>query len=378
MIRVLHIVNIMNRGGLETMIMNLYKNIDRTKVQFDFLTHSTQPGDYDNEIKELGGNIYSVVSRRQGILKNRRQLMEFFKKHPEYNIVHMHVSSLSYITPLKIATMGNVSTRVIHSHSSKHERGSIHKLLHMINQRKIKKYATNYFACSNVAAKWLYGDRLYNELDIHLINNSIDAQKFSFNEEVRNIVRKKLNIEDNFVIGHVGRFTDAKNHIFLIDIFKEIHNIYPNSVLMLVGRGELENEIKNRVIKLGLEDSVMFMGVRSDIPELLQAMDVFLFPSLYEGLPVTLVEAQAAGLRIIASDSITKEIDLTGLVQFVSLRQPASEWAKEVLNYLNGYERKDTFDIISKAGYDVKTLTKELVQFYLSKTYKLKGFIKRI
>jgi len=364
MIRVLHIVNIMNRGGLETMIMNLYRNIDRTKIQFDFLTHSTQPGDYDNEIKELGGNIYSVVSRRQGILKNRRQLMEFFKKHPEYNIVHMHVSSLSYITPLKIATMGNVSTRVIHSHSSKHERGSIHKLLHMINQRKIKKYATNYFACSNVAAKWLYGDRLYNELDIHLINNSIDAQKFSFNEEVRNIVRKKLNIEDNFVIGHVGRFTDAKNHIFLIDIFKEIHNIYPNSVLMLVGRGELENEIKNRVIKLGLEDSVMFMGVRSDIPELLQAMDVFLFPSLYEGLPVTLVEAQAAGLKCYVSDAVTQDVDITGLVQFISLQQSSKYWASKIIAGQEGYIRLNTYEDVVKAGYDVKTAAIKLKEFY--------------
>lgn len=365
MIRVLHVVNIMNRGGLETMIMNLYRNIDRTKVQFDFLTHSILPGDYDDEIKELGGKIYSVISRGQGLLKNRRQLMEFFGKNPEYNIVHMHVSSLSYITPLKIATMTNVPTRIIHSHSSKPERGSMHKILHMFNQKVINKYATNYFACSEVAAKWLYGDYLYNVLDIHLINNSIDAQKFSFNEEVRNRVRRELDIEDRFVIGHIGRFTYAKNHICLIDVFKEIHNIYPNSVLMLVGRGELEDEIKNKCIKLGLEDSVMFMGVRSDIPELLQAIDVFLFPSLYEGLPVTLVEAQAAGLQIIASDSITEEIDLTDLVKFLSLRQPAFEWAKEALNYLNGYERKDTFNTISKAGYDVKTLALNLEQFYI-------------
>jgi glycosyltransferase involved in cell wall biosynthesis len=366
MIRVLHIVNIMNRGGLETMIMNLYRNIDRTKVQFDFLTHNTQPGDYDDEIKELGGNIYSVVSRRQGLLKNRRQLMEFFRNHPEYQIVHMHVSSVSYMTPLKIATMANVPTRVIHSHSSKPERGSIHKILHMINQRKIKKYATNYFACSDVAAKWLYGDHLCNKLDIQLINNSIDARRFSFNSEVRESVRKELGINDKFMIGHVGRFQEVKNHKFLVDIFKEIHNIYPNSILMLIGCGELEDEIKNKVIKLGLEDTVMFMGVRSDIPELLQAMDVFLFPSLYEGLPVTLVEAQAAGLRIIASDSITEEICLTDLVKFLSLKQPASEWAKEVLIYIDGYEREDTFDEISNAGYDMKTLARNLKQFYIN------------
>lgn len=367
MIRVLHIVNIMNRGGLETMIMNLYRNIDRTKVQFDFLTHNTQPGDYDDEIKELGGNIYSVVSRRQGLLKNRRQLMEFFRNHPEYQIVHMHVSSVSYMTPLKIATMANVPTRVIHSHSSKPERGSIHKILHMINQRKIKKYATNYFACSDVAAKWLYGNDLYSKLDISLVNNSIDARKFIFNKKVRERIREEFNISDKFVIGHVGRFQKPKNHNFLINIFKEIHNINPNVVLMLVGRGELEKQIKNKVRNLELSNDVIFMGVRSDIPELLQAMDVFLFPSLHEGLPVTLVEAQAAGLRIIASDSITEEICLTNLVKFLSLKQPASEWAKEVLNYIDGYERKDTFDEISNAGYDMKTLAKELENFYISK-----------
>lgn len=366
MIRVLHIVNIMNRGGLETMIMNLYRNIDRTKVQFDFLTHNTQPGDYDDEIKELGGKIYNVVPRRQGIIKNRRQLMEFFKNHPKYKIVHMHVSSLSYITPLKIATMANVPTRAIHSHNTI-QKGSTHKVLHMINQRKIKEYATNYFACSDVAAKWLYGNHLYNRLDIHLINNSIDARKFSFNRGVRERVRKELGINDKFLIGHVGRFQEQKNHNFLVDIFKEINEINPNTVLMLIGRGELEDEIKNKVLKLGLEDSVMFMGVRADIPELLQAMDVFLFPSLHEGLPVTLVEAQASGLRIIASDSITEEICLTGLVQFLSLRQSALEWAKVVLNYSGGYKRIDTFEKISKAGYDVKTLARELEQFYLSR-----------
>lgn len=367
MIRVLHIVNIMNRGGLETMIMNLYRNIDRTMIQFDFLVHSTQPGDYDDEIKELGGNIYNVASRRQGFLNNRKQLIEFFKHHPEYMIVHMHVSSLSYITPLKMATKARVPIRIIHSHSTSIGKNKLHVLLHRFNQRNLTKYATNYFACSDLAAKWLYGNDLYSKLDISLVNNSIDARKFIFNKKVRERIREEFNISDKFVIGHVGRFQKPKNHNFLINIFKEIHNINPNVVLMLVGRGELEKQIKNKVRNLELSNDVIFMGVRSDIPELLQAMDVFLFPSLHEGLPVTLVEAQAAGLRIIASDSITEEICLTNLVKFLSLKQPASEWAKEVLNYIDGYERKDTFDEISNAGYDMKTLAKELENFYISK-----------
>ena len=293
MIRVLHVVNIMNRAGLETMIMNLYRNIDRTKVQFDFLTHNTNSGDYDDEIKELGGRIFTVASRRLGIMKNRRQLMEFFKKHTEYKIIHVHVSSLSYITPLKIATKANVPTRVIHSHSSRPPKGSIHKVLHMFNQRKINKYATNYFACSDVAAMWLYGNGLYYKLDIKLINNSINAMEYSFDTKIRERIRKELDISNKLVVGHIGRFQEPKNHKFLIDIFKKIHNFYPNSALMLLGNGELEDEIRRKVKKLGLEKSVMFMGVRSDVPNLLQAMDIFVFPSLYEGLPLTLVEAQA-------------------------------------------------------------------------------------
>jgi len=367
MIRVLHIVNSMNRGGLETMIMNLYRNVDRTKIQFDFLTHTNQQGDYDEEIEQLGGNIFRISSRRHGLFKNKIQLLEFFRQHPEYKIIHAHASSLSYITPLKIASMANVKTRIIHSHSTKPQKGKIHELLHFINQRKLSHYATNYFACSEKAANWLYGDNHDEIKNIQIINNCIDVRQYTFNSDVRENIRSSLKLTDRFVIGHIGSFREAKNHMFLIDIFKKIHDLKPNAVLMLVGGGDLEKQIKNKVIKLGLSNSVMFMGVRSDIPELLQAMDIFLFPSLYEGLPVTLVEAQAAGLKIIASDSITDEICFTNLVELISLQLPASAWAKKVLSYIDGYKRINTFDEISTAGYDIKTSAKELEQFYLTR-----------
>jgi glycosyltransferase involved in cell wall biosynthesis len=225
------------------------------------------------------------------------------------------------------------------------------------------RYIADYlFACSSSAAKWMFGT---HSASASIINNAIDVKKFIFNEITRKEKRREFQIGDNFLIGNVGSFSTPKNHEFLIDIFKDIHDINDKTALILIGNGNLCPTIKKKVANLGISNSVIFTGIRSDVPDILQAIDVFLFPSLYEGLPVTLVEAQAAGLKVIASDTITNEVKLTELVEFISLTEPASYWAEKVLQYVDGYERKNTWNEICKAGYDVEENAKWLEDYYL-------------
>lgn len=368
MIRVLQIVNKMNRGGIETFLMNVYRNIDRDKLQFDFLTLETDtPGDYDEEIISLGGRIYQVPSRKKGLLKMKKQLNIFFGKHPEYKIVHAHVSSLTNVSKLKVAKKQGVKCRIVHSHNTKEGGSSIHKYFHRFNQLSLKSYATEYLACSDLAAKWMYPKELYNKKEFTIVNNGIETKKFVFNETIRNQKRKELSIESKFVVGHVGRFNQQKNHIFLIDIFKEIHDKNSDSVLMLVGDGELRKQIESKVDALGLSENVIFTGVRSDVHELFQAMDVFVLPSLYEGLPVVLVEAQAAGLKCFTTkDTVTSEVDIANLVEFTKLEEQANKWAHKILSSTYG-ARNNAEDIIKDSGYDIQKVAEDLQQWYETK-----------
>jgi glycosyltransferase involved in cell wall biosynthesis len=364
MIRVLHVLSSMNRGGMETFIMNIYRNIDKKKVQFDFLLHTQEECAYNDEIRSLGGKIFSVPSRRNGVLKNRKALDNFFKEHPEYRIVHQHVSSLTYVAPLKIAKKNGVPVRIVHSHNTQQGGSRIHKYIHKYNQLFIESFATHYFACSNLAAKWLYPRKQYKFI---LINNGIETEKFIYNTEIRDEYRKKFDIENKFVLGHVGRFSPQKNHDFLIDIFKEIHDENNDCVLMLIGDGELRTKIENKVKKLGLQNDVIFTGIRSDIAELYQAMDLFVFPSLYEGLGIVLIEAQASGLKCFTSNKVVpKDVNVTGLVNFLDLDKSAQYWANRIMTNKN-YRRNLTLDTIKGAGYDVYQIATNLQKWYEEK-----------
>jgi glycosyltransferase involved in cell wall biosynthesis len=356
----------MNRGGLETFIMNLYRNIDRSKVQFDFLVHSNKEGAFDQEIMALGGKIFSVPSRKQGVLKYRKALADFFNTHPEYKIIHSHISSLTNVSPLRVAKKYGVPCRIVHSHNIMQGGSRIHRYIHRINQLSLKSYATHYFACSDLAAKWMYPKELYENHEFKLINNGIETEKFKFNKDVRIQKRKELGVNNNYVIGHVGRFQTQKNHSFLIDIFKEIYVKNNDCVLLLVGDGELRREIETKVKELGLTENVIFTGVRSDIPELFQAMDVFVFPSFYEGWGIVLVEAQASGLECFTSNKVVpKEVDVADLVEFVDLDKSAQVWADKILNVYS-YERNNTTDIIKTGGYDICQVVEDLQKWYLS------------
>lgn len=372
-IKVLQVVTIMDRGGLETMLMNYFRKIDRSKVQFDFLVHRLNRGHYDDEIERLGGEIYRLPPIRPGRYKQYfKALDDFFSTHSDYDIVHSHINENSSFV-LRAAKKANIQCRIVHSHLSD-VTFDIKTPFRLFARMMMQDYPTHYFACSYHAAKWMFGSKVKDKPPI-VLPNAVDVERFQFDPDVRSRLRTELKGENQFIIGHVGRFEKQKNHEFLIDIFYEIKKRKSNSMLVLVGEGILQKRVEQKVKQLGLEKDVKFLGVRKDIPELMQAFDVFLFPSLFEGLPVVLVEAQAAGLRSIVSNTITKEVDLTGAVDFISLKKGAVAWAEAVLSISS--ERINTKPQLVEKGYDTRTMAMWLMDYYekLLKASSAKGVL---
>jgi glycosyltransferase involved in cell wall biosynthesis len=373
-IRVLQVLTIMNRGGAETMIMNYYRNIDRSKVQFDFLLHRQERGVFDDEIERLGGRIHRVSKISfKNLAEYKKSLDAFFKENKEYKIIHSHLNALSVFV-LKAAKNNTVPIRIAHSHTSLYNlnlnpfsknRHSLSFILKFFAQNyykiKVPKYANYYYACGEKAGIWLYGKK--NESKITIINNAIDAAQFSYNSELSASMKTTLGLDGKFVIGHVGNFVPEKNHAFIINVFNEIQKIENNAILVLVGGGNKSN-YETLAKALNIESKVMFLGVRPDVNEILQAMDVFLFPSTNEGLPVTLIESQASGLKIFASDEISNELNITGLVDFIALKKPVSFWANLILKS-KIYQRKNTKDSIVSGDYDINKNASMLQEFYL-------------
>ena len=357
-IRVLQVIGSMNRGGAENFIMNIYRNIDRSKVQFDFLVCSKQKAAFDNEIEALGGKIYRDIDylNSKNILKYQSLCDDFFKNH-NYKIVHCHIGSVAQFV-LRAAKKNGAIT-VSHSHMAAADLKS--KILYI----PITKHSDYLFACSKGAAISRYGKKVLENNNCKVINNAIDINKFSFDESLRDSIRKNLSVENNFVIGHIGRFHEQKNHSFIIDIFNEVLLINKNAKLVLAGKGDLESDIKSKVDEFGISDKVIFLGLVDNPEEVLNAFDLLLFPSLYEGLPVSVVEAQANGLRCLLSDTVSPDTKITDLVEFYSLENSASRWAEKVLSY-SDYSHKDTSEQIRKSGYDARELAKELEKFYLN------------
>lgn len=372
-IRVLNLFTIMNRGGAETMVMNYYRNIDRSKVQFDFLVHRKERGAYDDEIEKLGGKIYRMPSIRPGKFgKYKKELRKFFDKHPEYQVIHSHMSELGYYA-FKEAKSRGVKCTICHAHNAPHFKDETfgEKAKDAMRWRfkhKIRPYTDHMFICGMDAGKWLFGRR--NRKKFVMMNNAIDAGNFSWDEKRAKLLRKKWELNDKFVICNVGRFNVQKNHTMILDIFNEVHSACPDSVLILVGNGDLEERMKTKAAELGLADCVRFTGVRSDVNDILLASDVFLFPSLYEGLPVTLVEAQASGIKCVISDAVPDDCIITKNVDVVKLEASLEKWAKAVLKYAEGYKRKDTYDTIVEEGFDIKENAMWLEEFYINEYNK--------
>lgn len=361
-IRILHVFGRLDRGGAETMIMNLYRNIDRSKIQFDFIMHTEDNCDYVEEIRILGGKIYSIPKfTGKNFYDYIRRWSIFFKQHKEYKIVHGHMRSTAAIY-LKIAKRCGLIT-IAHSHSISSGKG-VSAFVKNVMQIPIRFVSDYLFACSIEAGEWLFGKKsLYNN-KFYLLKNAIDIKQYTLDVEKGLKIREDFGIAEKFIVGHVGRFSYPKNHDFLIDIFNEIHKIDDNSVLMLVGEGELREEIQIKLSKLGLLQNVIFTGARDDVYNFFQAMDVFVFPSHYEGLGMVAIEAQAAGVPCIVADTIPKEIFVTNKIKELSLEDTPKKWAEIILDEKqNRY--KDINDHSKLNEYDVRKTVKWIEKFYL-------------
>lgn len=368
MIRILHMIGNLKIGGSQSMIMNIYRNIDRNEIQFDFIVDRSEHADYAEEIKKLGGKIY-VMPQFVGknFIEVRKSWEDFFKTHKEYKILHSHVRSYASLY-IPIAKKYGLIT-IIHSHSTSNGKG-IKALVKNILQIPLRYQADYFFACSEIAGKWLFGKKIVNSQNYFMIKNAIDLEMYKEDADLRKQLRKCLGMDEGILFGHVGRFVEAKNHHFLIDIFKELSLKYEKSKLVLIGDGPLRNQIENQIEDYSLEDRVILLGNRNDVNELLQACDVMLFPSYHEGLPVTIVEAQAASLPCFISENITREVEISELVHYVSINQGTKIWVKSIEGTC--LDRKDVKDSIKNAGFDISETVDWLSKFYIEKSDRVK------
>ncbi len=360
MVRILHVVTYMGRGGLETMLMNYYRHMDREKIQFDFLVHRDFEADYDAEILALGGKIYRMPRLIPWSRSYKAGLRSFFAAHPEHKTVHVHQDCLSSVA-LQCAAESGVPTRIAHSHTSNQGK-NLKYLIKRYYMKKIPRYATDFFACSAEAGSWMFGN-----VDFEVLHNAIDVPAYVYAQAVAARVRRTLGIGDELLIGHVGRFRDEKTNLYLLDFFSALLQREPAAKLLLVGDGDCMAAARDKAATLGIQDRVIFAGSRADVPELMQAMDVFVLPSLFEGLPLTLIEAQAAGLPCVISDAVPLECALTdGLVTVKKLSDTPSDWAAHILER-RSVPRCPHTEELRAAGYDITEAAGKLLAFYLDK-----------
>lgn len=363
-LRVLHAIGSLNQGGSQSFVMNLYRAIDRSRIQFDFIVEHPDEQYYANEIKELGGKIYELHPF-YGIntVSYRRQWRDLFTQNKDWVAIHSHVRSTASLY-LPIAKKNGLAT-IIHSHSTSESSG-FKGLVKRMFEFPLRYVADYHFACSEESARWLYGDRLVDQGMATIIPNAIDSSAFAFSNIVRKEVRRELHLGGEPLFGNVGRLAEPKNHIFILEIFRNILELNPESKLILIGDGELRGSIERAIFENNLTESVMMLGSRSDVWRLYQAMDVLIMPSLYEGFPVTLVESQAASLPAVISDTITGEANIVDdLICRLSLSSDPETWAKACVGCLNQV-RKPTTEKIVSSGFDVKNCAERLLNFYLS------------
>lgn len=364
-IRILHMVSTLTKSsGVMGFIMNYYRNTDHDKIQFDFLYFEDRKITYQKEIEEMGGKIYKVGKPKISI-KYVNKINNFFNIYgSQYKALHCHPIYSSVIFGY-FAKKNNINHVIQHSHSSKFSNNLLGNIRNHLLSYLFRFSANHYMACS-VEAKRLFKNKIDSDQEIIIINNAIDTNRFTYNNKNRIAVRKENNIDDDsFVIGNVGRFSIEKNHDYLIKLFKEITLINNNSVLLLAGVGGLKNDIQDKIKKLDLEEKVIFTGLISDVNRLLNAMDVFVLPSLYEGLGIVAIESQASGLPTFCSKSLPEDIFVTELSIKFDLDAEIKHTAQQIINYEN-YKTKNTTKKIIESGYDILTESKKLEDFYLS------------
>lgn len=366
-IRVAQIIGMAIDGGVESCIMNYYRNIDRSKVQFDFFVESTSKIINQDKIEAMGGRIIFIPSYKNPF-KYMRILSAIFKAN-RYDIVHSNMNALS-VFALRAAKKAGIKIRIAHSHSTSNPKERLRTFVKNLLKPFSKKYATHYFACGEKAGRWLFGDKTFDSGKVHIINNAIELDKFKFNVDTRQKMRQQLEIENKFVVGHIGRFMTQKNHEFLVGIFYEIQKINPDSVLLLVGDGPLHEEIVEKTRQLKINHKVIFAGIHKHTNRYYDSMDCFVLPSLYEGLPVVSIEAQINGLDCFFSNNVTNEVGINDNVEFISLEKSAKEWAEKIVSKSNNMHSNDVrlgysnFFIGTK--YDIKNEANKLLDIYLN------------
>lgn len=358
-IRVLHILQRMEAGGTQALLMNIYRKIDRTKVQFDFLVVYKEKQFYDDEIEKMGGHVYKLSFREDlNLPKFQKDLAGFFAQHHEYKIVHCHAYTIGYFC-LKAAKKAGIPVRIAHSHSN----AAVHDVklpLKLIMQKLFTIYSTDLFACSEEAGKFAFKGKKFG-----IVQNAIDSQKFIADANIREKIRKALRVESKFVVGHVGRMQPEKNHDFLIDVFAEIKKKKSDAELILVGTGPLAEKVKSKVAEKGLSDCVHFLGNRKDMNRIYQAMDVFVFPSLFEGLGIVAIETQAAGVPIVCSEGLPPETDITPIYRKLLLSDGAEKWANAALEMAqNPSAHTNMQKYVIDAGFDMDATAKYMENYY--------------
>lgn len=361
MLRVIHSVAVMNRAGQETLLMNLFRKIDRQQIQFDFLCSENRPGDYDEEIAALGGHIIHLPPVTAGGVRKHWQFMRLarqtLKAHP-CDVFHIHTHhAFDAVKEVLAAKAAGVKTVVVHCHSTS---AQFHITAHKICRLILSLLPVKRFACSQAAGHWMFcGD------NFRVIPNGLDLDVCHYDAAVREEVRRQMGWDGKRIVGHVGRFNEQKNHRFLIDVFEKLHDKHSDTQLVLVGQGEMEEKIRALVAQKGLTAAVSFLGVRDDVIRLYQGMDLFLFPSQFEGLGIVLIEAQACGLPVLTSDAIPPEAFVTDMMQAMPLSESAQMWADKAEQMLSdAAPRGDTHDSIAEAGYDIRRLAADLKKVY--------------
>lgn len=361
-IRILQVFTTLNRGGAEVNMMNYLRNMDCSKFQMDFLLHRSERGAFEEEVKEYGCQVFHVPALHPLKLNAyRKEVQSFFQEHSDYDIVHGQTSEIGAII-YEEAEKQKIPVIIAHAHLAKMN-WDVKSPFRLVWRRLTRQFADTYFTCSQDAAVWLFGKK--GAKRAWQMNNAIDTEIFRYNPAVRENIRRQLDLKTELCFLCVARFQKQKNHLFLLDVFSQIIKLQPDTKLFLVGDGELQSAIEMKIDDLNLQNSVLLLGLRSDVNVLMQAMDVFLMPSLFEGLPVSLVEAQASGLHCVISDTISEEsILIDDLVRMISLKDSPKKWAEEIIAF-SDYERKDTSPLILEKGYDIRENAKRLEQKYV-------------
>jgi len=363
-IRILHMIGSLNIGGSQSMVLNIHESLDRSKIQFDYIIDHPTHLYFAEKVKKLGGKIYTMPTFKGfNYFEVRSAWKCFFKQHPEYKILHSHVRSYASLY-LPIAKKAGLKT-IIHSHSTSNGSG-LSSIVKRVLQYPLRYQADYFFGCSKEAGEWLFGKKIVDSPKYHILKNAIDVEKYAFNMDNRVKLRSELGLGNKLTFVHVGRFHPAKNHLFLLNIFSEIHKRNPNTALLLVGDGELRSSIERQIAELSLKNNVLLLGCRSDIPCILHAADCFLFPSIWEGFGMVAVEAQAAGLPCICSESVPKSVMVTKHCLFVPLNE-INAWVEnaEKIGKDSRSLSKNNSQSLAKLGFDIKESVLDLSRFYV-------------